>query len=292
VSADKPRFTIRASGSRLGKGLLAIPQRFNSWFPKEKQQIQVVFDDEARIRAFTFHPYDSTVKETRIFGLRQWFSRRNVQEGDAISITVEDPHRHLYRITLDRYVQQQQESRTREQLQSSRTDADAEREFTALSRLTKRRPQDLAHRELLRIAQASGRQPRPTVLVAAAARHDDVPSGIRVLLREVHEGRCQLCSFTFEKRNGEPYFEIHHLEPKIGHSPNNLSVVCANCHAQLEHARITDFKWSGRWLVRLAINGKLVVVRQPFAHDPIRRALLGFAIVFALARARRLLSRL
>jgi len=70
VSTDKQRFTIRASASRLDKGLLAVPQRFSGWFPRERGQIQIIFDDEEKIRALTFQPYDPTVKENRIFGLR------------------------------------------------------------------------------------------------------------------------------------------------------------------------------------------------------------------------------
>src|SRR5260370_19574848 len=87
VSDDKQHFTIRASASRLDKGLLAIPRKFERWFPGEKSQIQVVFDDEEKTKALTFHPYDPTVKETRVFGLRHWFSKRDVRERDLISIT-------------------------------------------------------------------------------------------------------------------------------------------------------------------------------------------------------------
>jgi hypothetical protein len=108
VSNEK-HFTIRASASRLEKGLLAIPQSFKDWFPREKGQIQVLFDDEEKAKALTFHPYDPVVKENRIFGLPNWFSKRGVQEGDLISITVEDQARRLYRIALDRYVRERED---------------------------------------------------------------------------------------------------------------------------------------------------------------------------------------
>lgn len=290
MSTDQQRFTIRASASRLDKGLLAVPQRFKDWFPGEKGQIQVVFDDEEKARQLTFHPYDPIVKENRIFGLRNWFSKRSVREGDLISITVEDLDGRLYRIALDRFVRERQEQKTRQKLQAAETDLEAEQELNTLSRLTRKRPRELAQEELLRIAQGAGRQPRPSVFLSAAERHEGVPSGIRVLLRELHEGKCQLCAFTFEKRNGEPYFEIHHLDPKIGHHPNNLLVVCSNCHAQFEHATIADFRWTGNWLVGVTINGRRVSVRQPLAHDSIRRALLGLVIVVAAARAGRFLA--
>ena len=291
MSADKQSFTIRASASRLGKGFLAIPQRFKSWFPGEKGQILVVFDDEEKTRELTYHPYDPIGKENRIFGLRNWFSKRNVLEGDLISITLEDPYKRLYRIALDRFVRERQEQKARQNLHDAGTDSEAEQELRTLSRLTRKRPRELAQEELMRIAQRSASQPRPSVFLGAAERHEGVPSVIRVLLRELHDGRCQLCSFTFEKRNGEPYFEIHHLDAKVGHHPHNLLVVCPNCHAQFEHARVTDFRWTGNWLVGVSINGKRVSVRQPLAHDSIRRALLGFVIVLAAPRVGRLLAR-
>jgi rubredoxin len=291
VSTDKQRFTIYVSASRLEKGLLAIPQKFKAWFPSEKGQIQVVLDDGEKAQPLTFHPYDPTVKESRIFGLGRWFSKRNVREGDLISITLEDQDRRLYRIALDRFVREREEQKARQRLRVARTDSEAEQELGTLSRLTRKRPRELAQEELLRIAKLSLRQPRPRVLPGAAERHEGVPSGIRVLLREMHDGMCQLCSFTFEKRNGEPYFEIHHLDPEVGHHPTNLLVVCPNCHAQFEHATVTDFKWAGNWLVGVMINGKRVAVRQPLAHDSIRRALLGLCIVLGATQIGRLLVR-
>jgi hypothetical protein len=280
---EKRSFTIRATASRLGKGLLAVPQKFRDLFPHKKGQIQVAFDDEEKTRALTFGPYDPVVKENRIFGLGQWFSKRGVREGDLISITVEDPRNQKYRIALDRFVRQQQEKRSRENLQVSQTDAEAERELNTLSRLTKKRPRELARQEILRIAKESPRQPRVRVSPSAAGHHEGVPCGIRVLLRELHGGKCQLCSFTFKKRNGETYFELHHVDPQVGHHPNNLLVLCANCHAQFEHALVTDFEFAGNWLVGVTINGRRLAVRQPLAQESMKRSILALVIMLMVA---------
>lgn len=284
MSPSKQIFTIRATASRLDKGLLAIPQRFKDWFPREKSKIKVAFDDEPKLTVLTFHPHDPVVKENRIFGLGHWFSRRNVREGDAISITLEDPNQSVYRIALDRYLREREEQQVRQRLETAPTDSEADRELATLSRLTRRRPREQAAEELLRIARASVRRPRPRIAPATTQHYEGVPSAIRVLLREVHEGRCQLCSFTFQKRNGGPYFEIHHLEPDIGHHPSNLLVVCPNCHAQFEQARVTDYTWAGHWLVGVTINGKKQTVRQPLVHDPVRRSVLALGILIAVMR--------
>lgn len=291
MNSEKQRFTIRASASRLEKGLIAIPQKFKDWFPDERCQIQVVFDDEDKSQALSFQPYDRAIKESRIFGLGRWFSKRGVREGDLISVTLEDLNGWLYRIALDRYVREREEQKTREKLRVAPTDSEAEQELSALSRLTRRRPREQAQEELLRIAQQSLRRPRPRISPSTAEHHESVPSGIRVLLRELHDGKCQLCSFTFEKRNGEPYFEIHHLDPEVGHHPSNLLVVCPNCHAQFEHATLSDFRWAGNWLIAVTINGKRIAVRQPLAHDSVRRTLLALGIVLAATRIPHLLVR-
>ncbi len=284
MPTDKKTFAIRASASRLNKGLLAIPRRFGEWFPKEKCQIDVFFDDEGKTRTLTFHPYDPVVKESRIFGLASWFSRRGVQEGDLISITVEDLDRRTYRIALDRYIREREEQQARRKLRIASDDSEAVQGLNTISRLTGRRTHEVAREELLRILHESQAQRRPRVQQSSGARHEGVPPGIRILLRELHDGKCQLCSFTFEKRSGEPYFEVHHLDPEVGHHPTNLLVVCPNCHAQFEHATVTDFKWIGNWLIGVTINGKRVHVRQPLAHDSVRRVFLGLLITCAASK--------
>jgi 5-methylcytosine-specific restriction endonuclease McrA len=283
LSAERLRFIIRESASRLDKGLLAVPQKFRDLFPPVRTQIQVVFDDGDAAKALTFQPYDTVVKVNRIFGLRPWFLKRGVREGDVISIALEDPARNLYRIALDRFVLERQEQTARQELQAAKTDSDAEKQLAKLSQLTRRRPREVARGELLRIAERSMPQPRPTVVPHAADRREVVPSAIRILLRELHDGKCQLCSFTFEKRNGEPYFEVHHLNPAVGHHPKNLLVVCPNCHAKLEHAAVCDLQWVGGWLMGLTITGKRVSIRQPLANESNWRTLVGLSILIAAA---------
>ena len=93
-----------------------------------------------------------------------------------------------------------------------------------------------------------------------------MPPALRALLEAIHQGKCQICGFTFKKRDGKPYFEIHHLEPDQGHHPMNVLVICPNCHAQLENATVAETERVMGWLVAVKINGKRFRVRQPFVR--------------------------
>lgn len=290
MNAEKSRFTIRVSASRLAKRLLAIPQKFKKLFPREKGEIQVVFDDGENIETLTFLPYNPRVKECRIFGLSRWFSKRNVQQGDLVSVTIEDQEKGIYRIALDRFVRESQEKKARQKLRSAPTEVTAQEELSTLVLLTRKRPRQVAQEEVFRIAQQSRCQPRPRQSTSASYRYEGVPAGIRILLREVHEGKCQLCSFGFKKRDGEPYFEIHHLDPEVGHHPSNLLLLCPNCHAQFEHAMVTDFAWAANWLAGVIINGKRFTLRQPFARKSPAKIANGLVLLFVAAQIGPLLT--
>lgn len=291
MNPSELRFTIRATASRLEKGFIAIPQKFKKWFPSERTSIRVAFDDERTTNEVTFHPHDPAGKETRIFGTKDWFSRRKIVPGDQISISIEDPDRRVYRIILDRFLNEKRKQESQRRLESAATEPEAERELHTLVRLARKRTRRVAGEELLRLAQQTIPDKRPRVASSLSDRHQTVPAAIRVLLRELHEGKCQLCSFTFQKRNGEPYFEIHHLEPSVGHHPANLLVICANCHAQLEHAVVTNLQRQGMWLTSLSINGRRVTVRQPLLGQAANVKLLMLIMAVLLSTAGRALTR-
>lgn len=122
MGAESPHFTIRVTGSRLDKGFIAVPQKFSNAFPRERSKIAVAFDDESKSRALTFHPHDPASKENRVFGLSDWFLRRGVVPGDHISIIVEDPGSHKYRMVLDRYLREKEERESRQKLRGAATD--------------------------------------------------------------------------------------------------------------------------------------------------------------------------
>ena len=122
MSTEKQRFTIRASASRIEKGLLAIPQKFRSLFPDKRSLIGILFDDGEDLDKVTFQPHDPVVKEARLMGLARWFSTRGVRPGDLISVTIEDPGQRKYRIVLDRYMLERQELKARQRLEAAEND--------------------------------------------------------------------------------------------------------------------------------------------------------------------------
>jgi len=262
-------FSLIVTKSRLAKGLLAIPKKYAHLFPPRKTEIKVLFDDAETIELKSYVPDDKKVKERRIFGLGRWFVQRDVKPGDRLTITVIDREEQTYRITLDRFVRSRLERTAREALKRAPNDEVALEQLQVLAQITKKDQRRAAREALLEIARESVYRDRSRTESSKTEHHQTVAPVVRVLLRELHQGKCQICSFTFAKRKGDPYFEVHHLEPDVGDHPANLLVLCANCHAQFEHANVGGLERVGSWVVAATINGKRHTVRQPLRNEPL-----------------------
>ncbi len=76
-------------------------------------------------------------------------------------------------------------------------------------------------------------------------------------LKKLYEGNCQICGFTFKKRNGGNYSEAHHLIP-LGENGSdkisNIIIVCSNCHSQLhyDNPKLKGFEGDKR---KIELNG-------------------------------------
>ena len=62
---------------------------------------------------------------------------------------------------------------------------------------------------------------------------------LAAILKELYDGRCQICGFTFTTTAGKPYSEAAHLTPISKREPNldvkdNLVILCANHHKMLD----------------------------------------------------------
>ena len=243
----------------------------------------MVLDDGTRVEPKIYVPYDPKIKECRVFGLSRWFSKRGIVAGDAITITVEDPMKGIYRIALDRYVGQRRAVEARRQLYIADSPEIAGEQLRKLAESKKEKVHEIAFQEIALMAQRPLIK-RKRVMVLQRGRAEAVPPALRALLEALHQGRCQICHFTFKKRDGKPYFEIHHLEADKGHHPTNVLVICPNCHAQLENATVTEMERVMGWLVAVRINGRRFRVRQPFVR---RRLPDVVAVLTALCIAAR-----
>lgn len=244
----------------------------------------MIFDDGTRVEPKIYVPYDPKIKECRVFGLSRWFSRRGIVAGDAITITLEDPIKAIYRIALDRFIEQRRAAEARRQLYTAASPEIAGEQLRRLAESKKEKVQEIAFQEIALIAQRPLLK-RKRVMILQRGRAEAVPPSLRALLEAIHQGKCQICSFTFKKRDGKPYFEIHHLESDKGHHPMNVLVICPNCHAQLENATVTEMERVMGWLVAVRINGRRFRVRQPFVR---RRLPDVVAVLTALCIAGRI----
>jgi 5-methylcytosine-specific restriction endonuclease McrA len=225
--------------------------------------VSVLLDDRDTPEQKPYSPYESTTRQCRIGGLHAWYRQHRLTGGEQVLITVLDEGARVYRLTLG---QREQEREARDRLDNARTDVDAQEQLRKLARLERQPERAAAIAELIRLLKQQRDQKRRHVPLAGTSRREPLPANIRVLLRAVHDGKCQLCGFTFRKTDNEPYFEVHHIEADKGHLLWNLLVVCPNCHAQFEHADVGHLEKRGVWVIGVTINGERKAVYQPLVR--------------------------
>lgn len=262
MADQRATFFLRATAAGIAKGLLAVPRKHRAVFPTETTRITIVFDDEDEAHVRTFRPYDPKGKESRIYGLGRWYADRGVRPFEPIRVELENPRIWRYRISLPRYLKSKAIRVARERLYDAETDQEALAHLKKIADVDHKRTRTVALAELTRLSEARIEQRKRRAPSATPAR-ETVPAPLRVLLATAHRGRCQVCGFGFVKRDGTPYFELHHDDPESGHHPHNILLLCANCHAQFEWANIGDVEFLAGWPVAVKINGKRYSIRQP-----------------------------
>lgn len=107
---------------------------------------------------------------------------------------------------------------------------------------------------------------------------------VRTFLLQQYQGKCQICTHTFPKRNGEPYFEGLYLVSSthakwVGRSGNVLCL-CANCCAkfqygaveannileQVESFRARNENGDGKPVLRIKLNGESAEIKFTEQH--------------------------
>jgi len=245
--------TIKMTQSRIDKGLIAIPRSLVDFFPNGNADIRVYLNDFSKPEVTTYSYYKGTTRENRIGGMAHWFEENNIQNGDEIVIQIIDTDKHIYRlIPENKFIVKTKTLQTK--FDTSKNDDDASENIKHIGEWMNLQKRDVAIREFYRMAQETSIPKRGYVERELDRVRENVPHSSRVLLDYIYQGHCQLCDFTFLKKDMKPYYEIHHIDPLIGNHPKNLISVCANCHSQFEYANVHhEFNPDG-WLTKVRFN--------------------------------------
>ena len=256
-----PYATIRITKSRIDKGLIAIPTALAEWFPDHNETIEVYLNDSTVSQTKRYSSYASSTHECRIGGVREWFKQNDIQSGDEIVIQLINKEHFIYRLIPERNF-----LLTTPELQRSFDESETEKAasgtITTLAEWTQLEIGNVVLGEYYRLVNTLPFGERHYVRKRSSRARESVPANLRTLLEGIYMGHCQVCDFSFLKRDKNPYFETHHLDAEKGHHPKNVIVVCGNCHNQFEHANVQQEFSDEQWLTRVSFNERVYPVRQ------------------------------
>lgn len=244
--------------SRIEKRLLAFSRKFQRLFPSTPGKAKVFPHDSQASQRKPYTPFESTTRKCRIYNLRSWFLKHKVEVSDWEEVIVETTG---YCLIFRQRTEE--EAKYRQQPQSAKTEKQTE---DASKKLTQARPRSVK-KVAMEGSERLSRQvwERKRIMLAPRNRYEGVPASLRTLLKIVHGGRCQICGFTSLKCDDKPYFEVHRVDPEAEHQPQNLLVLCPNCHAQMEHANVGVERNEQGWIVAVTVNGEKRPVHQAIA---------------------------
>ena len=254
-------FTIRITQSRIDRDLIALPRSLTNWFPDHNTTIKVFWDDSPILQTKRYTSYTSTTHESRIAGMAEWFRKNDIKHGDEIVIQLIDREHYIYRLISERYFLVKTKE-LQERFDHSESEPEASEKIQGLSQWTNSEQRSVLISEYSRLVETAQTKKREYVNKTSGRAKEGVPNNFRVLLRDIYQGHCQLCNFTFLKRDNTPYFEIHHINPPIGNHPQNLILVCANCHRQFDFATVQDEFNDDGWLRKVFFNDREYSVDQ------------------------------
>jgi predicted HNH restriction endonuclease len=253
--------TIKITQSRINKSLIAIPVSLAKWFPKNNTQIQVYLDDSHVPHIKRYSSYSSTTRECRIGGMAEWFEEIKIKDGDEIVVQLIDKDRFIYRLIPEQKFLIKTH-KLQSDLDKSKNDSDASDKIVSIAEWTEADKKSVMLNEYRRLIKTMPVRERRYNNRYSNKAKEDAPSNLRVILEGIYEGHCQVCDFWFLKMDNRPFFEIHHVNPLQGNHPQNLIVVCANCHRQFEYANVKTEINNGGWLIGVIFNNKLFKINQ------------------------------
>ena len=253
--------TIEVSQSRVDKGLIALPRSLTGWFPNYNTTIRVYLGDSLTPEVKNYTSYTSSTNESRIGGLIDWFNANNISGGDEIVIQLIDQKKHIYRLIAenDFIIKTRQ---LQDGFDSSENEEQALEGVVQLAKWTELDESRVSLNEYRRLVDTMPAKNREYVDRGAAQTRERTPHNLRVLLGRIYQGHCQVCDFTFLKKDNTPYFEIHHIDPVEGHQPQNLMLVCANCHRQFQFANVDHTFNDEGWLIKVNFNQRFYDINQ------------------------------
>jgi len=249
--------TVRTTKSRINKGLLAIPVSLLYLFPQKKSQIFIIDEDgNEDIKSFT--PYNSSSRECRIGGMKEFYEKYSIYENDEIVIQKIDDDKFkllpekLFKNKILRYLSE---------FEKSNNDLEANQKINEITKLANISTNEFSRNEFVNLSdldlpkRAANERNKTKV-------SENVPFSMRKILLSLYEGKCQITQFTFLKKDGNPYFEIHHIDPKVGNHFKNLLVVSPNTHAQFTYSKIEQKFDNDGWLREVKFNNESFPVFQ------------------------------
>lgn len=255
--------TIKTTKSRIEKGLLAIPVSLVDLFPKNATKI-FLLNEMGKEELKNFTPYKSSSRECRIGGLKQFYLKNKIKDGDELVIQLLDDYK--FKIIPEK-IFEKQISDLELKIDKSTHEEEIDKNIKRLSKITNRATAKVIESEFVRLAKQELVQ-RKTKIVPKTRVKENVPISLRKILFGLYGGKCQVSNFTFLMKNGEPYFEIHHIDPLYGNHFKNLLVVSPNVHKQFTYAKLEQFFDKDRWLRKVKFNEQTYPVLQMIDKIP------------------------
>jgi hypothetical protein len=249
--------TVKVTQGRIDKGLLAIPVSLIDIFPQQKGSV-FIENHEGVCEKKTYTPYTSTSRECRIGGLSDFYKRYEIENNDEIVVQKMDDMK--YRI-LPEKIFKNNVLDIFSNFENSANEIEMEKYLTQASLLSNLDKDTVLCNEFIGLSKKEI-LPRKVEHKAFSTSKESVPLSMRKILLSVYKGKCQISCFTFLMKNGNPYFEIHHIDSLNGNHLKNLLVVCPNVHAQFTYANIEQSFDNNGWLRSVKFNDELFTVFQ------------------------------
>jgi hypothetical protein len=253
--------TIEISQSRIDKGLIALPRSLTGWFPDHHTTIRVYLGDSPIPEVKNYTSYTGSTNESRIGGMADWFNANNIRGGDEIVIQLIDEKEGIYRLIAENdFIIKTK--KLQDSFDNSQDEEEALEGVVQLAKWTELDKSRVSLNEYRRLVDTMPIRKREYVSRQSNQTRERAPHNLRVLLGEIYQGRCQVCDFTFLKKDDKLYFEIHHIDPVESHQPKNLMVVCANCHRQFQFANVDHIFNDESWLIKVNFNQSSYDINQ------------------------------